>query len=135
MSGVQGAEERLDFGASTLPNDEPVGAHPHRRESEFGQAHAAGAFNVRLSRLERNGMRVVNRNLSDIFNGDNPLASIDFRQERAKHGRLATARPTGHEDVPSLDDGLAQEIQLDGLEGSYFDELFEGERGGTKHAK
>ena len=135
MSGVEGAEERLDFGASTLPNDEPVGAHPHRRESEFGQAHAACAFNVRLSRLERDGMRMVDRELSDIFDRDDSLACINFGQEGAKHGRLATARPTGHEDVPSLDDGLAQEIQLDGLEGSYFDELFEGERGGTKHAK
>ena len=73
VPGVEGGEQLAHLFAAALPDDEPVGSHAQRLAHESGEPDPAGALEVGLARLEPHVVRVVDAQLGDVLDRDDPL--------------------------------------------------------------
>ena len=78
MGTIAGTFERGaagDGGPATLAHHEPVGAHAQRFAHQSVQPERARAFQVRLTRLERDDMRMRDLQFGDILEHQDPLVA------------------------------------------------------------
>ena len=109
MPGVEGGEDVAHFGASTLAEDEAVGAHAHGRAHEVGEGDRAPPLDIGCALDEVHAVRVSGRDFGDLFDADDPLTGGDEGERGAQERRLsASCRPTD-EDVGARGDEGAQE--------------------------
>ena len=78
VARVQRAEQFADLLAATLPHDQPVRPHAQRLTQQTRERNAAGALEVRLSRLETNVVR-VNQELCSNSGNESQFLSVSVR--------------------------------------------------------
>ena len=99
MPRVESRQDVANFGTTTFPEDEAVGAHAHGRAHEVREGDASSSFDVWLAFDEVDAVWVGGRDLGDLLDADDAFAGGDEGEGGAQEGGLATAgRPT-HEDV------------------------------------
>ncbi len=73
MAGVERSEQVDDFGAPNLADDEAVRAHPQGLPNEVSHRHRTCSLDVRWTRLEEDDVGMQWRQLTGVFNNDEPL--------------------------------------------------------------
>lgn len=118
VSGVQSCQQLPHLLASALTDHETVGAHAQRLADQSCEADAAGALEVRLSRLESDMVGVLRAQLGHILDRDDALGGRRGRQQRRQQSRLACAGAAGDEDVGALSHQTEEPAVLPGVEGT-----------------
>ena len=70
MPRVESRQDVADFGTTTLPENEAVGAHAHGRAHEVAEGDGSSSFDIWLAFDEVNAVGVGGRDLSDLLDRD-----------------------------------------------------------------
>ena len=106
---VEGGEDVAHFGASTLPEDEAVGAHAHGRAHEVGEGHRAPALDVWLAFDEVHTVGVGGCDFGDLFDADDALTRGNKGEHGAQERRFPASGRPADEDVGARCNKGAQE--------------------------
>src|SRR5438034_5539705 len=81
VTGVHGLEHVQRLSATTLTDDDPVGAHTQTALDELAYGPRALALDVGRSRLELDPVRLLELQLGRVLTGDKPLVLRDERRQ------------------------------------------------------
>src|SRR5690242_510350 len=109
VAGVHGLEHVQRLAATTLTDDDAVGAHTEAALDQLTDGHRALALDVGRTRLELDPVRLLQLQLGGVFAGDEALVLGDERREDVQQRRLAGAGATRDQDVQARADAGAQE--------------------------
>jgi hypothetical protein len=109
MTRVHGLEHVERLAAANLADDDPIGAHPERVADQVANRHFSFALDVRGPCLERDDVRLDQKQLGRVLDGDQPLVIRDGRRQDAEHRRLSRPRAAGHDDVGSASNATREE--------------------------
>ena len=99
MPRVESRQDIANFGTTTLPENEAVGAHAHGRAHEVAEGDGSSSFDVWLAFDEVNAVGVGGRDLSNLLDAHDALAGGDEGKGGAQEGGLAAAGRSTHKDV------------------------------------
>lgn len=81
-----------------------LGSHAKRLPHQPGERHSPGAFEIGLARFEAHMVRMIEPQLGDILDRDDPVGRARGGQQRCEERRLAGARRPRDEEVGPLRD-------------------------------
>ena len=109
VPGVERLEHVERLRAPDLADDEAVGPHAQRGPHQRAHADPAGTLGIRRPCFEPHHVRLREPQLGRLLDRDDALGGGDRAGERVQQGRLARARASGDEHVPSRHDRPAEE--------------------------
>lgn len=117
VPGVERGEQLADLLPSALAHHEAVRTHAQGLTDQSRQIDLAGAFEIGLTGLQCDMVRVPRPQLRDVFDGDDALIGRDLRQQGRQERRLAGARAAGEQEVRPVADEHAEPAPLPRIEG------------------
>src|SRR5258708_2963240 len=88
VAGVHGLEHVQRLAATTLTDDEPVGAHSKTALDELSDGDSAFAFHVGWTRFELDPVRLLQLKLSRVLTRDESFGFGDERRKNIEQRRL-----------------------------------------------
>ena len=109
MAGVHGLKHVQGLAAADLADDDPVRPHTQRVADQVANSHLAAPFGVGGAGLQTHHMRLLQRELGGVLNGDNAFALRDRAGQGVEEGGLTRTGSPRDEDVePCCHQGAEQ---------------------------
>lgn len=99
MAGAHGLQHFQDFTAAHFAHDDAVGPHAQAVAQQFPNRDDARALEAARPAFQTHHVRVIERQLCRVFNGDHALGRRNVIRHCVEQRRLAGAGATAYQDV------------------------------------
>src|SRR6516162_4497249 len=127
MAGVHRLEHVKGFIATYFADDDAIRPHPQRVTHKLALRYMADALDIGRPGLHLHDMRLLQTKLDGIFDGDDPLVTVDMARYRIQQRRFARAGATRDQDVDTASRRDIEELRHLGRDVPLPNHRFEGD--------